>query len=57
MRLFDNEAMNKTLKAPRGHCLVAGTKLKNKLALYDYEVKDRREALEEVFQILAAKGL
>lgn len=56
-QMFDNAAMNKTLKAPRGYCIVDGTKLKKKLAQYGYQIKERREALEEVFQIMAEKGL
>lgn len=33
------------------------TKLQKKLREYGYEVKERREALEQVFQIMAEKGL
>lgn len=54
---FSLEDMLKTLKSARANCIVDGTKLQEKLREYDYEVKGRREALEEVFQILAEKGL
>jgi N-acetyl-anhydromuramyl-L-alanine amidase AmpD len=49
--------MLKILKAPRANCVVDATKLKTKLHEYGYEIKDKREALEEVFQIMAKKGL
>lgn len=45
------------LRAPRTNCVVDTTKLQKKLREYGYEIKERREALEEVFQILADKGL
>jgi hypothetical protein len=46
--------MKKTLKVPQRRCVVDGTKLKNKLVAYDYGVKDLREALEKVIQMLTA---
>lgn len=46
-----------TLKAGRAICVMDVTKLQKKLGEYGYKVKDRREALEEVFQIMADKGL
>ena len=46
-----------TLKAPRAICVMDPTKLQKKLAEYNYQIKDNHEALEEVFQILAKRGL
>ncbi|KAL2871185.1 UDP-4-keto-6-deoxy-glucose-3,5-epimerase/ UDP-4-keto-rhamnose-4-keto-reductase [Aspergillus lucknowensis] len=54
---FTLDEMLAILKAPRAHCVLDATKLQDKLREYGYAVKDQREALEEVFQILAAKGV
>ena len=51
-----NDMLN-TLKAPRAICVMDSTKLQRKLRGYGYEVKERSEALEEVFQMMAKKGL
>lgn len=53
---FGLEDMFKTLKAPRANCVLDATKLQKKLQEYGYEVKERQEALEEVFQIMVEKG-
>ncbi|KAI3395672.1 hypothetical protein diail_969 [Diaporthe ilicicola] len=49
--------MLKILRAPRANCVMDATKLQKKLREYGYEIKDRREALEDVFQTMAARGL
>lgn len=49
--------MLKILRAPRANCVMDATKLQNKLREYGYEIKDRREALEDVFQTMVARGL
>ncbi|KAI8633726.1 putative rhamnose biosynthetic enzyme 1 [Xylariaceae sp. FL1651] len=54
---FGLDDMLKTYKAPRANCIMDSTKLETKLREYGYEVKPRREALEEVFQMMAQKGL
>ncbi|ERF68062.1 hypothetical protein EPUS_08498 [Endocarpon pusillum Z07020] len=54
---FVLDDMLSTLRAPRSNCIMDTTKLQKKLREYGYEVKERREALEEVFQIMAEKGL
>ena len=54
---FGIEDMLGMLKAPRAICIMDATKLQKKLRKYGCEVKERREALEEVFQIMADKGL
>jgi hypothetical protein len=54
---FGLDDMLKVLKAPRANCIMDATKLQKKLREYGYKVKDRPEALEEVFQIMAEKGL
>lgn len=54
---FGLQDMFSTLKAPRANCVMDATKLQKKLEEYGYQIKDRREALEEVFQIMAEKGL
>lgn len=53
---FTIDDLLNTLKAPRAICVMDATKLQRKLAEYGYRIKGRREALEEVFQILAVKG-
>ena len=54
---FGLKDMLNTLKAPRSNCILDATKLQTKLGQYGYQVKERREALEEVLQIMAEKGL
>ncbi|KAJ5147563.1 BIG/ATPase V1 complex subunit S1 [Penicillium atrosanguineum] len=54
---FELKEMLATLKAPRAICILDATKLQTKLREYGYEVKERREALEEIFQIMAKRGL
>lgn len=54
---FELEAMLKTLKASRANCIVDAGKLQKKLLQYGYEVKNRREALVEVFELITEKGL
>ncbi|KAI4189643.1 MAG: hypothetical protein LQ348_003775 [Seirophora lacunosa] len=54
---FGLDEMLNTVKAPRAVCVMDSTKLQKKLSQYGYEVKERREALEEVFQIMTEKGL
>lgn len=54
---FVLDDMLSTLKAPRANCVMDATKLQKKLREYGYEVKERREAVEEVFQIMAEKCL
>ncbi len=54
---FGLQDMFDTLKAPRANCVMDATKLQKKLGEYGYKIKNRQEALEEVFQILAEKGL
>lgn len=54
---FSLDDMLKILKAPRANCIMDSTKLETKLKEYGYEIKPRRAALEEVFQLMAAKGL
>ncbi|KAF3391410.1 hypothetical protein F1880_007953 [Penicillium rolfsii] len=56
-KTFKIEDMLATLKAPRAICILDATKLVNKMREYGYEVKERRAALEEVFQALAKQGL
>lgn len=54
---FGLDDMLQILRAPRANCVMDATKLQSKLREYGYEIKGHREALEEVFQSLAAKGL
>lgn len=54
---FGLDDMLKILRAPRANCVMDATKLQNKLREYGYEIKGRREALEDVFRTMAAKGL
>lgn len=54
---FELEAMLKTLKASRANCIVDAGKLQKKLLQYGYEVKNCREALMEVFELIMEKGL
>ncbi|KAL7626003.1 hypothetical protein AAE478_002772 [Parahypoxylon ruwenzoriense] len=54
---FGLDDMLKILRAPRANCIMDATKLQKKLREYGYEIKERREALEEVFQTMAEKGL
>lgn len=54
---FGLDDMLKVLRAPRANCIMDATKLQEKLREYGYEIKERREALEEVFQIMAEKNL
>ncbi|KAB8236579.1 hypothetical protein ETB97_012837 [Aspergillus alliaceus] len=54
---FGLDDMAKILKAPRANCILDASKFKNKLQEYGYEVKERREALEELFQVMVKKGL
>lgn len=56
-QIFYLDDMRQTLRAPRAHCILDATKLQDKLSEYGYKIKNRREALEEVFQIMAEKGL
>ncbi|PLB53459.1 UDP-4-keto-6-deoxy-glucose-3,5-epimerase/ UDP-4-keto-rhamnose-4-keto-reductase [Aspergillus steynii IBT 23096] len=56
-KTFGLDDMLAILKAPRANCIMDATKLQNKLREYGFEVKERREALEGVFQTLAQKGL
>ena len=51
MDMFD------TLKAPRANCVMDATKLQKQLGEYGYQIKDHREALEEVFQIMVEEKL
>ncbi|KAG9606219.1 NAD(P)-binding protein, partial [Aureobasidium melanogenum] len=50
---FKVEDMLAKLKAPRAICIMDSSKLKKKCLEYGYRIKPRREALEEVFQIMA----
>ena len=54
---FGLDDMLNILRAPRANCIMDATKLQKKLLEYGYQIKERREALEEVFQTLAEKGL
>ncbi|KAJ5864973.1 uncharacterized protein N7529_006889 [Penicillium soppii] len=54
---FELKDMLATLKAPRAICILDASKLQNKLREYGYEVKERREALQEIFEIMAKRGL
>ncbi|KAI5927874.1 NAD(P)-binding protein [Camillea tinctor] len=54
---FSLEDMRKTLKAPRCNPVFDASKLVAKLRELGYEVKDSREALEDVFLEMKAKGL
>lgn len=54
---FGLDGMAEVLVAPRSNCIMDGTKLKVKLAEYGYRIKERSEALEEVFQAMAEKDL
>ena len=54
---FGLKDMFDTLRAPRAICVMDATKLQKKLGEYGYQIKDRREALEEVFQIMVEKKL
>lgn len=54
---FELDDMLKVLKAPRANCIMDGAKLQKKLFEHGYKVKERHEALEEVFQIMKEKGL
>ncbi|KAL8707712.1 MAG: hypothetical protein Q9220_007292 [cf. Caloplaca sp. 1 TL-2023] len=56
-QIFSIDDMLHTLKAPRAICVMDSSKLQKKLRQFGYEVKERREALEETFQIMAEKGL
>ncbi|KAG9721594.1 hypothetical protein KCU73_g14207, partial [Aureobasidium melanogenum] len=50
---FKVEDMLAKLKAPRAICIMDSSKLEKKCLEYGYRIKPRREALEEVFQIMA----
>ncbi|KAH8427413.1 uncharacterized protein LDX57_005128 [Aspergillus melleus] len=54
---FKLDDMLAILKAPRANCIMDANKLTNKLREYGYEIKERREALEEVFRTLAQNGV
>ena len=54
---FGLDEMLSSLKAPRANCILDGSKLQNKLREYSYEVKERHEAADEIFHVLAEKGL
>ena len=54
---FSLKEMLDTLKGPRTNYVLDTTKLQKKLKEYGYQIKNSHEALEEVFQILAEKGL
>ncbi|KAH6652470.1 putative rhamnose biosynthetic enzyme 1 [Truncatella angustata] len=54
---FALDDMLRVLKAPRANCVMDATKLQTKLREYGYQVKERREALEDVFRTMAEKGL
>jgi N-acetyl-anhydromuramyl-L-alanine amidase AmpD len=56
-QIFGLEAMLKTLKASRANCIVDAGKLQKKLLEYGYKVKDGREALVELFEIMKEKRL
>jgi predicted transcriptional regulator with HTH domain len=50
---FKVEDMLAKLKAPRAICIMDSSKLEKKCLEYGYKIKPRREALKEVFQIMA----
>ncbi|KAG9595900.1 hypothetical protein KCU77_g6239, partial [Aureobasidium melanogenum] len=52
-QIFKVEDMLAKLKAPRAICIMDSSKLEKKCLEYGYRIKPRREALEEVFQIMA----
>ncbi|KAL8701426.1 MAG: hypothetical protein Q9201_004910 [Fulgogasparrea decipioides] len=54
---FGLKDMFNTLRAPCANCVMDTTKLQKKLGEYSYQIKNRRETLEEVFQIMSEKGL